>query len=1144
MSHYDWLIEKLDAFIRRYYANKMLRGGMVLLICLLAFVLSASIGEYFLFLPAVIKIVLVTLLLLLGGGAMIGWVLLPLSKMLKLGKVISHEQAAVIVGKHFPEISDKLLNILQLKKQSESYFSRELIEASIEQKSNQIAVFPIAKAVDFSLNKKLLKYLVPLLVVCVSIFIFYPSIFMEASERLLQPTKNFEKPAPFQINIESMPLQAIRNEDYTLKVSVDGASLPADMYVSIEDDRLIMQPIDKTHFQYSFKNVTEPIKFKLFAAGFYSKEYELKVAQKPVLKAFQMKFTYPDYTGKKAETKNSLSDVTVPEGTTINWVYNTEHTDAVGIQFGKSAEHILATNAGRFTHEARFLTDTNYTVTLYNKASNVKESFQYHVQVIQDQHPVIQIQEFKDSVTGKQILLSGTFGDDYGISKGVFHYEILNEKNQKLQSKEMPLTIEKGLLTQFQQYFDIASLDLLPGQKVNYFVEAWDNDGVHGSKATRSETMSYLMYTPNQLDSAINANSKQINSGLSNSAQQTKQMQTDVREMQSKMLQSDKMDWEQQQSLQELAKQQQELQKNLENIKKRFEDEMQQSKQKDLSDDLKEKQEDLKQQLDNLLNNELKEQMKKLEDLMAKLNKENAFQEMKQMEEENKLFNMDLERMKELMKKMEMQMRMEDMANKMEKLAQKELDLKKETELKQKTGEELSKAQEDLKKELNDAMKEQMKDINDLNKESKQHQDMSNVEQDAKDAQENMEQSEQQLNQNQNNKASQSQSKAADNLKQMAASLSKMAGGMEMEQIDIDIKAVRQLLSNLMRLSFDQENLMNRSKTTAVSSPTYLSNIEEQKRLHDNSLMIRDSLFSLSKRMFSLAKTVNKETTEMERNMLASLIAFEDRKIGESVTRQQYVMTKANNLALMLNEVLSNLMQMQSQSQSQSDKQGSCKKPGGKTPKPGSGKQLSDIISKQQQMGGSMQQMQGQPQQGKQGDKEGKGDKDGKDGKEGKDGKSQSQSGKEGNGEYGNSEQLARMAQQQAAIRRQLQSLLNSKSGTAVGKELREIQDKMDRNETDLVNRRLTSELIQRQKEIMTRLLETEKAMRQQEQDEKRSSNTAQEIAKPVPAELQKHVDEKVNLMEYYKTIPPQLKPYYKSLVEKYFNDIGNHKSN
>lgn len=1135
MNHYEWLIEKLDAFIRRYYVNKMLRGGLVLLSCLLAFLLTASIGEYFLFLPAVVKIILMALLVLLGGGALLGWVLLPLSKMLKLGKVISHEQAAIIVGEHFPEISDKLLNILQLKKQADGYVSRELIEASIEQKANQISVFPIAKAVDLSLNKKYLKYLLPLASVCVLIFIFYPSIFLDASTRLLQPTKTFEKPAPFEIHVESLPLQAIRNNDFVLKISIDGASLPADVYVAIENDKVIMQPIDKTHFQYCFKNVTEPIRFKFYAAGFYTKEYELKVAQKPVMKAFQMKFAYPEYTGKKAETKNSLSDVTVPEGTTISWVYHTEHTDAIGIRFGNTNEQIITAYSGRYTHNARFLTDTNYTVTLYNKASNVQESFQYHVQVIQDQHPVIQLQEFKDSVTGKQILLSGTFGDDYGINKGIFHYEILNAQNQKLQSNEQSLNIGKGLLVQFQQYFDIASLDLLPGQKVNYFVEAWDNDGVHGSKATRSETMSYLMYTPNQLDSAINANSKQINSGLSNSAQQTKQMQSEVRELQNKMLQSDKMDWEQQQSLQELAKQQQDLQKNLENIKKRFEEQMQQSKQKELSDDLKEKQEDLKQQLDNLLNNELKEQMKKLEDLMAKLNKENAFQEMKQMEEENKLFNMDLERMKELMSKMVMQMRMEDLANKMDKLAQKELELKKETELKQKSTEELSKAQEDLKKELNDAMKDELKNINELNKQSKQHQDMSNVEQDAKDAQENMEQSEQQLNQNQNNKASQSQSKAADNLKQMAASLSQMAGGMEMEQIDIDIKAVRQLLSNLMRLSFDQENLMNKSKTTAVSSPVYLDNIEEQKRLHDNSLMIRDSLFSLSKRMFKLAKTVNKETTEMERNMQASLTAFEDRKIGESVTRQQYVMTKANNLALMLNELLSSLMQMQSQSQSQSDKQGSCKKPGGKTPKPGAGKQLSDIISNQQQMGGKMQQMQGQQQQGKQGEK---------DGKEGKEGKGQNQNGKDGNGEYGNAEQLARMAQQQAAIRRQLQSLLNSKSGTTVAKELREIQDKMDRNETDLVNRRLTNELIQRQKEIMTRLLETEKAMRQQEQDEKRSSNAAQEIAKPVPSELQKHVDEKINLMEYYKTIPPQLKPYYKSLVEKYFNDIGNHKSN
>ncbi|RYE21432.1 MAG: DUF4175 family protein [Sphingobacteriales bacterium] len=328
-----------------------------------------------------------------------------------------------------------------------------------------------------------------------------------------------------------------------------------------------------------------------------------------------------------------------------------------------------------------------------------------------------------------------------------------------------------------------------------------------------------------------------------------------------------------------------------------------------------------------------------------------------------------------------------------------------------------------------------------------------------------------------------------------------------------------------MRLSFDQEQLMNKSRNTPTSSQGYIANQKEQSRLHGNSKMIRDSLFVLSKRLSKLSASVNKETTELEKNMGASLDALENRRVGDALTRQQYVMTYTNNLALMLNEMLSNLMSMKSQAQGS---KGSCSKPGGKTPKPGAGQQMSDIITKQQQLGNAMQQMQnaqqqkpGQGQQGQQGNS--------KDGQQG------------GEGENGNAEQLARMAEQQAALRRQLSelnSLLNSK-GMGNAKELKEIQEKMDKNETDLVNKRFSSEMQLRQREILTRLLQAEKSMREQEQDDKRSSKIAQDLSRPVPAELQKYLNDRQQLLDIYKTVPPQLKPYYKNMVEQYYRNIG-----
>jgi hypothetical protein len=64
------------------------------------------------------------------------------------------------------------------------------------------------------------------------------------------------------------------------------------------------------------------------------------------------------------------------------------------------------------------------------------------------------------------------------------------------------------------------------------------------------------------------------------------------------MLQSDQMDWQQKQALQDLAKLQEKMKNNLQQAQKRFDEQIKQTEQKNLSDNLKEKQEALKEQMD------------------------------------------------------------------------------------------------------------------------------------------------------------------------------------------------------------------------------------------------------------------------------------------------------------------------------------------------------------------------------------------------------------------------------------------------------------------------------------------------------------------------------------------------------------------
>ncbi len=1130
MNNYELLISKLDAFIRKYYANQLIRGVLVFSISLLLFILTVTVSEYYLYLPVWARLSIAVLFVLCGLAALVAWVAIPLAKMARLGSIISHEQAAVIIGQHFDNVSDKLLNILQLKKNADGQSSKELIAASIDQKAQQLAPIPVVSAINLSKNKKYLPYLLPLLLVGIFILVAVPDMFRDASARLLQPTTSFEKPAPFSFILKTENLKAIRNSDFTIDMTTQGQVLPADVSVAIGNDIVPMTVTGNNQFRYIFRNVTKPIEFRFYAAGFYSQSYTLAVVQKPILTSFNISLNYPAYTGRRDEVVASLGDVTVPAGTAVGWSFVAEHTDRVAIRLGNGAETVLKKNGNTWSSQYRFLRDTTYTLILSNKKTAVTDTYNYYVKVIPDEYPVLQLQEFRDSVTGKQILLNGNAGDDYGISRVLFHYSITNAQNQELAKKSLALKITSGALTTFQHYFDIEALELQPGQKMSYYIEAWDNDGVHGSKAARSELMEFRMYNEKQLDSAINANSEQINSGLSNSSQQSDKLQEEYKEMQSRLLKSNDMDWEQQESLQNMMKMQQSMQNEMKAVKQRFEEQLQQSQQKELSQDLKEKQEDLKKQMDNLVDKELQEQMKKLQELMAKLNKEQAVQTMQQLQEQNKLFKMDMERMKELMNKLEMQMRMEDMAAKMDELAKKEMDLKEQTDKKQEPNAALEKKQDDIKKELDDALKKEMKELEELNEKMKDQQDMDKDKKLGEEAQQEMQKSSEELQQNKNSKASESQSKAAQNLQQMAKSMRSAASGMDVEKLEKDIRAVRQILSNLMRLSFDQEQLMGEIRSVNLASQNYVAKQQEQKRLHENSKMIRDSLFEMSKDMFKIAATVNKETTELEKNMRYSVSSIESRRVGDAMTKQQYVMTHTNNLALMLNELLSNLMAMQSQAKAGAE--GSCEKPGGKKPKPGPGQQLSDVITKQKTLGDAMQQM--QDARKKRGE--------GKEGKEGENGKPQNSGNPQGKGEQGNAEQLARMAQQQAALRRQLQelnSLLNSKGMGEIVKELREIQEEMDKNETQLVNKKLGSDLLMRQREILTRLLEAEKAVREQQQDDKRSSNTAKEISRPIPAELEKRMKEHQQLTEQYKTTPPVLKPYYQRIVEDYYKLLG-----
>jgi len=143
-----------------------------------------------------------------------------------MGKVISHKQAAEIIGKHFPNVQDKLLNTLQLNEQASSQGDNSLLMASIGQRMNELRPVPFSSAIDLRDNRKYLKWALPPVAVILILLFAAPSILTKPTERLIKHGQIIVEEAPFRVSVKNESLQTAENTDYTVEIELSGKEIP------------------------------------------------------------------------------------------------------------------------------------------------------------------------------------------------------------------------------------------------------------------------------------------------------------------------------------------------------------------------------------------------------------------------------------------------------------------------------------------------------------------------------------------------------------------------------------------------------------------------------------------------------------------------------------------------------------------------------------------------------------------------------------------------------------------------------------------------------------------------------------------------------------------------------------------------------
>ncbi len=1165
---------------------------------LLYFIVTLFV-EYMLWLNPTARTVLFWTFIAVELGLFIKFIAIPLAHLFNLRQGINYETASRLIGNHFPEVNDKLLNVLQLKENSAQ---SDLLLASIEQKSKELKPIPFKSAINFKSNTKYLKYAaIPVVIIALSFITGKINWFSDSYERVVNYKTAYEPPAPFQFFVLNESLQAIEGKDFKLKVSTAGDVIPESAQIQFNGQSYYLQQIAPGEFQYTFNLPRERIEFSLSANDVSSKTYELQVLNTPNLVNFEMVLDYPSYTKKQDEVLRSTGSAVIPEGTKVTWRAETKSTNEVHI-YATDTLNFTQSEGGNFEATKRLYSNYNYSISTSNDHLKDYENLSYSISVVKDLSPELEIKVQKDTLDQQSLYFYGQASDDFGLTRLNLVYYPAEDETKKVVA---PIAISKSNFSEFVSAFP-NQFNLDEGVSYQLYFEVFDNDALHNYKRTKSSVFNYRKLTNEEEEQKQLQEQNETIKDIGKTFEKLQEQDKKLEEFSKTQKEKPELNFNDKKKFEDFLKRQKQQEQLMKNFNKKLQDNLEEFQDEKKEDQFKE---DLKERL-----KENEEQLKKdeklleeLEELKDKINKEEFTQKLDELAKQNKNKKRSMKQLLELTKRFYVMKKAEKISNQLDDLS------KKQEELSNKDKENTKSKQE----ELNKAFEKLQKDIEELKQEDRRLQKPMNVpvdefledgvkydQKEATEALEKKEQSEEEKNaqgaQEQQQKAQEKQKKAAKKMKEMSEKMMSMlgGGGGGGSQMQEDVDMLRQILENLLLYSFDQEALMNTFERIDIDNNKYGKYIIEQSNLREHFEHIDDSLFALSLRQPKISERVNSQITEVYFNIDKALGQLTENRIYQGVSSQQYAITATNELASFLSDVLDNMeMSMNAtpgsgsgesgpqlpdiiMSQEELNKQmeegvkksqeGQEGKEGEEGKQPGEEGQEGQEGNEGQEGEGQQQGEQGQQgqegqegQNGENGNQQGNGgqdgqegegnengtdnsSKDGKNGKNGKDGKDVrngaegNEDSKDGYGEGGNEEQnaeLYKIYQRQQQLRQALEDrMVKEGKIESAGQLIKQMED----IELDLLNYGFTNQTLQKMMDLQHQLLKLENATFMQGQDTKRESETNEkdfDIANPsqIPT-----VKQYFNTTEILNRQALPLQNHYKKKIQEYFKKTND----
>ena len=1107
------------AEVKRKETARRLGEGIFLVAALLCSVLLVSLGvEALAYLGTIPRTILFALVVLFAVGLAVWFIGRHLGRLLGILRPEPDAVTARKVGAAFPSIKDRLVNVLQLfpERDLTTLYSVDLIDASFEDLRRDIAPIDFASIVDAKLMRKWGRVAGLVAVAGITLVLLFPMAIRGAANRLWNYSETFSAPAPFELHVEPGNREVVKGENVQVVVRVTGsrppqltlASKPSGQ-VTFENHTLVSAPDGS--FRFMFERLTTTTAYAVYAGSVESDTYTLTVADRPIVKMLRLQLDPPKYTRLPPRAlDDNVGDVTALRGTRIGIQVETNKELAEAtLVFSDKTETPLSVHEEKASGTLSLMSERTYHLRLRDKDGTLNaDPIEYTLRIVPDAFPTVTI-----AVPGMNMDIAENLSlpmvfritDDFGFSRLRLAYKLVQSRYEKPAQDytfvTVPLPSGIGIEGLVQFTWSLQSLSLVPEDVVSYYAEVFDNDVVSGPKSAVSET--YTLRLPS-LDEVFADADKAHDASLESmkeTMQRAEEARKDLEDLQQDLKKNrEKLDWQDQKKAEELVKKYEDVRKNMEDVNRTV-DQMVNELQKNqvLSKETLEKYQELQQMLAQMDSPEFSEAMKKLQQAMQQMSPEAMKQALQQFSFSEENFRKGIERTLNLLKRIQIEQKVDEAVKRMEDLKKQQEDLQARTEqtgLKEKDqSAELAQRQRDLKEQAGRLQKE----LDDLQKKMEEfpgEMPLSSMEK----LNEQMEKSEldkqmsdvaQQMQQQQLEQALQGQQQAGQKMSQLGQQLQQVQQEMRQNQMRQVINEMRRAMQDLLQLSQRQEELKGQSQGLEANSPKFRENAQEQMDVLRDLGSVTERLSGLSQKTFGVTPEMGKSIGDAMRKMGEAMQSLEQRNGSAAGQQQTGAMGSLNEAAQMVQNSINGMMQSGGQE--------------------GMG------------MAGFMQRMQGISRQ-QQGINQGT---------QNIGGMSQQQAA-----------EMARLAGEQGMVRKSLEQLareaaLSGQLSKMLGDLNRVAQDMRD-VQTDLAQGNVNPETIQKQDRILSRLLDSQRSMRERDYEKKRKSASGNSVARTSPGAIDLTTQEGRNRLrrDLLKALEEGYSRDYEQLIKKYFEAL------